>query len=120
MIKDIYIRNPEDPNYKYGVLEHSDSIESIISKIKMLFGTRSGQIFGDLNFGLGIEDKIFETKINKMLLETQIKEQINLYVSESTQYTITPEVSFGKTDGYDYAIIDIFINNEKIIGIVVK
>ena len=61
MIRDIYTRNPEDPNYVYGVLEHSDVVESIITKIKMILGTSAGQVFGDLGFGIGIEDLIFET-----------------------------------------------------------
>ena len=30
MVKEIYIRNPEDPNYRYNIFEHNDPIESII------------------------------------------------------------------------------------------
>jgi hypothetical protein len=120
MIKDLYIRNPSDPNFKYGVLEHSDAIESIISKIKMILGTRQGQIIGDLNFGVGIEDLIFETKINKTHLEEKIKSQFNQYISESADFKIIPQVSFGKADGYDYAVIDIYINDERTIGILIK
>lgn len=120
MIKDIYIRNPEDPNFKYGILEHSDPIESIISKIKMLMGTRQGQILGDLHMGIGIEDLIFETHVNKLHLEEKIKTQIQLYISESKDFAISPQVSFGKADGYDYAIVDIFINDEKMLGLLVK
>jgi len=120
MIRDIYIRNPEDPNYKYGVLEHSDVIESILSKIKMILGTTPGQVFGDLAFGVGLEDLIFETKINKTALEQKIKTQFSQYISETKDYKIEPVVSFGRADGYDYAVIDIFINNEKMIGILVK
>jgi hypothetical protein len=120
MIHDLYIRNPEDPNYQYGTLYHSDAIESIITKIKMILGTRSGQVFGDIAFGVGIEDLIFETKINKIALEEKLKEQFEKYISETTDFTITPEVSFGKADGYDYAVIDIYINNERVIGLLVK
>jgi len=120
MIKDLYIRDPVDPNFKYGILEHSSAIESIISKIKMLLGTRQGQVFGDINFGLGIEDLIFETKINKIHLEEKIKTQFDQYISETKDYEITPAVSFGKADGYDYCVIDVYINSTKIIGILVK
>jgi hypothetical protein len=120
MIKDIYIRNREDPNYIFGILEHSDIIETIISKIKVLFGTRPGQIFGDLACGLGIEDYVFETRINSIKLEEKITNQINSYISESQEYAITPKVSFGKADGYDYCIIDIYINGNKVHGVLVK
>ena len=120
MIKDIYLRSPDDPNFHYGVLEHNDAIESIISKIKVLLGTTPGQVFGDIGFGLGIEDLIFETRINKSKLEEKIKSQFDSYVSESKDFQITPQVSFGHADGYDYAIIDVLIDNQKIIGLLIK
>ena len=120
MIRDLYIRSADDPNYQYGILEHSDAIESIITKVKVLLGTRQGQVLGDLNFGLGIEDLIFETRINKIQLEEKIKSQITQYISETKDFNIRPAVSFGKADGYDYCVIDIFINDQRVIGILVK
>lgn len=120
MIQELYIRNPSDPNFKINVLSHSDPIESIISKIKMILGTRQGQIVGDLNFGIGIEDFIFETKINKFHLEEKIKQQLGQYVSESAKYSIQPIVSFGKGPGYDYCVIDFSIDGVKAFGVLVK
>ena len=121
MIREIYNRSPQDPNYVYGVLEHSDPIESIVSKIKMIFGTTQGQVLGDLNFGVGLEDLIFETRINKLELEEKIKVQISEYIDEAKDYKIEPRVSFGKAnEGYDYAVIDIFINDQKVVGVLVQ
>jgi len=120
MIQEIYIRNPEDPNFKVNVLDHSDPIESIISKIKVIFGTRQGQVMGDLNFGAGIEDLVFESRINKLQLEEDIKRQIDEYVSESAEYRIRPSVSFGRAEGYDYCVIDIFIDDQRTFGILIK
>jgi len=120
MIQDLYTRNPEDPNYQYGVLSHSDAIESIITKVKMILGTRSGQIFGDLAFGVGIEDLIFETRINKTALEEKLKAQFERYICETKDFKVTPEISFGKAENYDYCVIDIFINDERIIGLLIK
>ena len=120
MVKDLYIRNPQDPNYKFGLYEHSDPIESIIAKIRVILGTTQGQVLGDINMGIGIEDLVFETRINKMELEERILSQIYQYVSESSQYKIQPIVSFGKADGFDYCIIDIYINDQKTIGVIVR
>jgi hypothetical protein len=120
MISDIYVRTPQDPNYVWGVYEHSDPIESIITKIKMLLGTSQGQILGDLNMGIGIEEQVFESRISKLELEEKIKTQISQYVSESADYKIVPSISFGKTEGYDYAIVDFFINDNKVVGILIK
>jgi len=120
MIQDIYNRNPQDPNYVYGVLSHSDPIESIISKVKMILSTTQGQVLGDLNFGVGLEDLVFETRINKMELEEKIKAQITQYISEAADYKIEPRVSFGKADGYDYAVVNIVINDQKVVGLLIK
>jgi hypothetical protein len=120
MIKEIYTRSPEDPNYAYGIYETDDAIERIITKIKMILGTRQGQVLGDVNFGVSIEDLVFQTRINKFDLEEKIRNQIFQYVSEASQYEIEPKVSFGKTDGYDFCVIDFFINKSKVIGVLVK
>lgn len=120
MIQDLYIRNPEDPNYIYGLYSHSDAIESIVSKIKMILGTRQGMLLGDINFGVSIEDLVFESRVNKFDLEEKIRSQIFQYVEESAQYKIDPKVSFGKADGYDYCIIDFLINDQKVIGVLVR
>jgi len=119
MIREIYTRNPNDPNYRF-LYEHTDPIETIISKIRMILSTHRGDVLGDLNFGIGIDDYVFETKINSRDLEEKIRSQINQYVSESAQYSIQPKVRFGKEKGYDYAIIDIYIDNTKTIGFLVK
>jgi len=120
MIKEIYTRTPEDPNFKINVLDHSDPIESIISKVKMILGTRKGEVIGDFNFGIGIEDLIFETRINKLHLEEDIKRQINQYISEAKDYDIRAQVEFGRAEGYDFCVIDIYIDNDKTFGILVK
>src|ERR1035437_6312892 len=111
MIQDIYTRAPDDPGFQYGILSHSNPIESIITKIKMILGTRQGEVIGDLNFGVGIEDLIFETRINKLQLEEKINNQIDTYVSESKDYAIVAQVSFGRENFSDYALIDILIDN---------
>lgn len=121
MIRDIYTRPPSDRLYQFGEYEFSDPIESIITKIKMILGTSAGQIIGDLNFGIGLEDLIFTTKLNKFDLEERITSQIFQYIAEAADYKIKPSVQFGKTDeGSDYALIDIFINEIKAVGILVK
>lgn len=119
MIIDLYTRSIEDPNY-IPIFEHSNPIEAIVTKIKMILGTTPGSVLGNPGFGVGVEDLVFQTKINKFDLENKIKSQINEYLSESSSYQIEPKVSFGKADGYDYCLIDIYINDNKTIGLLVK
>jgi phage baseplate assembly protein W len=120
LIYDFYTVDPADPNYKFGILQFSDPIMSIITKIKMILNTKQGEVFGDVNFGVGLEDLVFETKINNLQLEEKIKTQIGIYVIESRDYKIEPVVSFGHAVGYDVCVVDIYVNSNKIIGILVK
>ncbi len=120
MIRDLYIRSIDDPNYRIDLLDHNDPIESIITKLKMILGTRQGQVLGDMNFGVGVEDIVFETRLNARELEERIKGQIYQYVTEAAQYKIEPLVRFGKDNGIDYCVIDFFIDNEKVSGVLVK
>lgn len=121
MIRDIYTRPPEDNKYVFGEYEFSDPIESIVTKIKMILGTTQGQVLGDMNFGIGLEDLIFTTRMSKFDLEERITQQIYAYISEAADYQIRPKVKFGRSaEGYDYALIDIFINDNKSVGILVK
>jgi hypothetical protein len=119
MIRDIYTRSMDDPNYQFGVMEFSDVYESIITKVKMILGTKPGTLLGDFFFGIGIEDYVFKTKMGGSQLESKIKQQFNLYIYESKDYEITPKISFGQADGYDYAIIDIFIDKTKVVGLLI-
>lgn len=120
MVKDIYTRSPEDKGYVFGQYEHSDPIESIITKIKMILGTSPGQVYGDINFGIGLEDLVFQTRINKIEIEEKVRDQIYQYIEESVDYNIRPSISFGKEEGYDFAVLDIYINEQKSVGILVK
>jgi len=120
MVKEIYTRSPDDPNYVFGVYEHSDPIESIITQIKMILGTIQGQVYGNINFGVGLEDLVFASRINKNELEEKIKAQIYQYIDEASDYNIRPQVSFGRDSGSEFAVVDIFIDEQKSIGILVK
>ena len=120
MIKDIYIRDPKDPNYVFGVYESEDAIENILTKIRVILGTRQGKVLGDVNFGVAIEDLVFQSRINKFDLEEKIRKQIFQYIAESAEYQIDPKVSFGQTEGYDYCVIDFYINNQRALGVLVK
>lgn len=120
MIREIYLRNIEDPNYQEGILEHSNDVESIIQQIRMILGTDYGQVLGDCNFGVSLKKLVFQTKIPKQKIEQLIQEQINDYVN-TKNYSVTTKVSFGKSSlSSDYAIVDIIINQKAVLGIIVE
>lgn len=119
MIREIYLRSNEDPNFE-NRLEHSSDVEAILSYIRMILGTRKSQVLGDYNFGVGIKDLIFSTKYNKDKIKSNIQNQINDYIKGFPNYKIDTDIKFGRlSNGSDYCIIDIFINQEKMLAVLV-
>ena len=120
MIKEIYIRNEKDPYFEPGIIDYSNEIENVISQIKMILGTSKGQVLGDYNFGVDIEYAVFNTKASSDEVKRNIDEQISRYVVHGNNITISTDVNFGDSGkGYDYAVIDIYINGSKAIGFLI-
>jgi phage baseplate assembly protein W len=119
MIKEIYLRNINDPYYS-DVMEHSNDIESIIQQVKMILGTENGQVLGDYNFGANLKKLVFQTSLPTEKLESLIREQIYQYIGYKDTYSIDTKVKFGKApDGSDIALVDIIINQQAVVGVIV-
>lgn len=120
MIKDIYIRDENDPNFEPGIIDYSNEVESIISQIRMLLGTKNGEVLGDYNFGYDLEYLVFNTRTSADLLAGDILDKIKEYVVYGENFYIDVDVNFGDSGkGYDYCIVDISINGKKAIGFLI-
>ena len=76
-MREIYNRDPGDPEYNPYQLENTDPVEICIGQIKMLLLTNKGEVLGDPKFGLNMEDLVF----NLNLSESSIKKEIDLYLN---------------------------------------
>lgn len=122
MINEIYCRMPSDAKY-VAKIETSSEIEQILQRIRVILGTNRGDVLGDFSFGTDIKKYIFSMDFNVDEIQDYIQGQIIQFGNiDDTKYTLQVKVSYGK-DHYnrsDYAIIDIYINQEKYMGIIVN
>ena len=119
-IREIYIRNEKDPYYDPTIIDYQNEVESVISQLRMILGTKNGQVFGDYDFGIDLEYMVFNTKWAANQVLEKLNEQINLYLRHSDQISVYCDISFGDSGlGYDYAILDIYINGVKSIGFLI-
>lgn len=122
MINEIYCRMPSDAKY-VPKIETSSEIEQILQRIRVILGTNRGDVLGDFSFGTDIKKYIFSMDFNVDEIQDYIQGQIIQFGNiDDTKYTLQVKVSYGK-DHYnrsDYAIIDIYINQEKYMGIIVN
>lgn len=120
MIREIYIRDENDPYYEPGVIDYSNEMENIMSQIKILLGTKKGQVLGEYELGIDLEYMVFNTKASVEKVRGMIDDLISQYVVHSSKTFISTQVSFGDSGmGYDYAVIDIYINGGKAIGFLI-
>ena len=124
MIQEIYIGIPNTNQYKEKTIEITDDIETILQRIRKVLGTRKGIVLGDTDFGMNIEDYLFDMNFSEEKIRKEILYQIAKYVSPTVgpMYSIDVKVNFGKNtvEGYDYMVIDIYINQQKLLGFLVN
>ena len=120
MVKEIYIRTPDDPNFVPNIIDYSNEVESTLSQVKMILGTNKGDVFGTHDFGLDLNYLVFGTKLPKEEIRQRLLDQIVSYGNISKNISLDIDINFGQSGyGYDYAIIDITINGKKTIGFLV-
>lgn len=76
-MREIYNRDPLDPNYNPFQIETTDPVEICVGQLKMLLLTNKGEVFGDPKFGMNLEDLIF----NLELSETSIRKEMDLFLT---------------------------------------
>lgn len=119
-IKEIYIRDEKDPYYDDTIIDYQNEVESVISQIRMILGTLNGQVFGDYDFGIDLEYMVFNTKYASNKIMEKLNDEIDKYVYHSDNISIYCDINFGDSgEGYDYAVLDIYINGAKSIGFLI-
>ena len=119
-IKEIYIRDDKDPYYDDTIIDYQNEVESVISQIRMILGTLNGQVFGDYDFGIDLEYMVFNTKYASNKIMEKLNDEIDKYVYHSDNISIYCDINFGDSgEGYDYAVLDIYINGAKSIGFLI-
>jgi hypothetical protein len=106
MLREIYNRDPSDPNYKASQIEVTDTIEACIGKLKMLIFTRKGEVLGDPRFGLNLEDLIYDFDISEKALRDEIQRYLITYIPEFDILGGTFEIKFFLGTNRDIATID--------------
>ena len=120
MIKEIYIRDKSDPNFEEGIVDFENDVESTITQIRVLLGTKEGDVLGNNTFGIDLEYLVFNTVKNSLDIQSLVADKIRSYVIPGKNITIDTDVRFGDSgNGYDYAIIDIILNGRKALGLLV-
>jgi hypothetical protein len=79
-MREIYNRDPLDPDYNPYQLETTDPTEICIGQLKMLLLTNKGEVLGDPKFGLNLEDLIFNLELSESSIRKELDLALTVYV----------------------------------------
>jgi hypothetical protein len=92
-LRDIYFRDQNDLKFQANKIEVTDDLEATIQQIMMTIFTRKGEVLGESNFGLNLDNYLFEFNVDPVSLSRAAQDQIYSYVSETRKRRITIEPS---------------------------
>ena len=82
-IRDFYMRVEADPRFRPDQIEVYDDVESCINQVKMTLLTRKGEVLGEPNFGLQVEQYLFDFELDPNSLSEEAQSQVQAYVTEA-------------------------------------
>jgi hypothetical protein len=117
MLHDIYSRGVAENKYNPNIVEVTDELSQLILKIENVLFTRKGEVLGVPDFGCNLDDLVFSLVLNEAVIQQRISSQIQAYcLLDDTKFGIDVRVSFFQTEGRNGALVDIFINDTRVIG----
>ena len=120
MLKEIYLRDSSDPLYVPYTLEISSELENLLGQIRMILFTKPGDVIGTYNFGFNLEDMIFSTTLNQSEIKVKLLEMISSFCPDAGNFNLNVDISFFQGSVRDACLIDIYIDNTKQFGVLVK
>lgn len=115
---DIYLRIPSDPYYDNSQLEIDDDIYNFVQGIEMILTTNKGEIFGSPDLGANLEAYLWNEHVSASTIKSEINRQIFEFCPNGANkipYSI--DVNFMKGGITDSIIVDIIIDDQKVLGI---
>ena len=111
-MREIYNRDPNDLSYNPYQIEVTDLIEICIGQIKMLLLTNRGEVLGDLQFGLNLEELVFSMGLSESTIKEHLDFSLKIYVPLFAILGGTYELNFFVGTQRDIATLDFSIPSD--------
>jgi len=116
---DFYTRSENDTIYVVDVLELSDELSILMTQIETCLFTQKGDVIGQRDFGVNLEDLIFTFTKNEAEIKSVLLNQIYSYCPLASKYRVDISVIFKKSDQRDVGYIDVIINDTRTFGVLI-
>lgn len=116
---EFYIKSVSDPNFDPTKLQSSSEIAQLLAQLEVLLFTNKGDVLGSPNFGVGLEDLVYELNYNSSQIEGEIDQQLLMYVPLARNFNVKTSVEFLSGTEKDIIFVDIMIDSQYQIQIVI-
>lgn len=114
---EFYIKHIGDPNFQRDKLQQDDDLAIMLTQIETILFTRRGSVLGNPEFGVNLEDYVYEFSYNDYQIKNLINKQIKNFVSLSNKYPVDVQVEFAEESNRYIMFLDITIDARIKIGI---
>jgi hypothetical protein len=111
-MREIYNRDPNDLTYNPYQIEVTDLTEICIGQLKMLLLTNRGEVLGDLQFGLNLEELVFSMGLSESTIRENLEFSLKIYVPLFGILGGTYELNFFVGTQRDIVTIDFSIPSD--------
>ena len=80
--KDFYIKDPKSIKYVVNKMIEDDVINVLVQKLEMLLFTKTGELYGQFEFGADLEFYLWQTDVSVKDFRNLIISQISTYIPE--------------------------------------
>jgi hypothetical protein len=109
-LRDFYMRTPDDPKYRADQVEITDDLEATLQGIRMTLFTNRGEVLGDPDFGVSLNNYLFEFSVDPFSVAREAADQINRYVGETRKRKIEVKPSIYADQVSNRDILVLLIN----------
>jgi hypothetical protein len=114
---ELYVKAIGDPNFDANQMQSDEEIQMMLTQIETLIFTTKGDVMGDPDFGLNIEDYIYSFRYNDTMLQGMIETNIDRYIPLANKYPVSVGVEFTQETERNLVYIDISVDNRYGIGL---
>ena len=114
---ELYIKSNTDPNWRPDQLQVDEELAMLLTQIETLFFTNKGDVIGNPDFGLNLEDYVYSFRYNDSMLQGVVKAAINDYIPLANNYKVDVEVEFTEETQRSIVLINVIINDTYGIGL---
>lgn len=111
MSVDLNIKYPQHPRFDSNQVEVSGDLEILIQQIELLLFTNKGEVIGEEDYGIGLEEYLFKLNVNAKQIASQAEQQIYNEIPEANKFTVKVDGKVYNQASDSVGVFSVEINN---------